>query len=236
MRKVNLMLALLGTLSVLGIGACYGMPIREYCCSSDIIDLHLQAEQWVSTDTANVVVEFNGTANEKALATLHFDILSRLKKIYAGDWHITNFERVQDQSGLEKIRVQAEAQISESKLTELRKTTEAESKPGAKFDIVQIDFSPTVKDREQIKAALRKQLYAQVIQEMEAINRAYPNRHYQLSRLMFDGERPRPMVKREMAFAAQNKAVVLDKSLTSMAVSQKIYMIANVQFSARPSA
>src|SRR3954471_20366242 len=66
------------------------------------------SEAWVSTKTAEVVVSINATLDENQLSKAHSDILNKLNNIAKSDWHITQFNRSPNESGLEQLQILAQ--------------------------------------------------------------------------------------------------------------------------------
>jgi hypothetical protein len=192
------------------------------------INFQLQAEQWAKTTTARVIVSFNGTTNTEGLTELHTQVLENLNKISSkSEWHITQFNRQPDKSGLEKVYVQAESRLPESELAALRETAKNISKPGATFEIDDIQFSPSTADIQQTKMDLRKKLYETAKTELTQVNQTYPDYHYQLHQITFNGLKAVPVMegRKLMSFAASAK----NGTAPVIAVSQKIVMTADVQ-------
>ena len=160
----------------------------------DKISFTVSAKQWVQTNSAKVTVNINATLSQTNLVKARSEIMSQLNQIAKGEWHLTSFNRGQDNSGLEKLNAQAEIRINQSQLTDLYKNAKDVSKPGMKYDIGSIEFKPSLKEIESVKNDLRSKLYHQINQEIKNINKAYPEQSYSVNRLVFlDGDTPQPM-------------------------------------------
>lgn len=184
-------------------------------------------EQWVTTKTAEVVVNVNATLNEDQLAQAHVDILNKLNKLAAADWHVTQFNRSPNESGLEQLLVQAQTRLPETALSDLREKAKKLSKPGETFTIQSITFVPTLAEIEAVRSQLRSQVYTQVQGELTQLNKMYPNQKYVVHQINFNENDvgPQPMARAQvmMAVAAESK----DNALP-VTVANKIIMMANV--------
>ena len=69
----------------------------------DKIVFQTQAKQWVSTKTVLLSVSISVTLSNADLVKARSEIMSSLNQIAEGDWHLIQFDRSQDSSGLEKL-------------------------------------------------------------------------------------------------------------------------------------
>jgi hypothetical protein len=161
----------------------------------DKIMFQTSAKQWVTTQTALLNVAIDVTLTNADLVKARADIMTNLNKIAKGDWHLLSFDRSQDSSGLEKVNVQAQVRVTQSVLTDIYQSAKSVSKPGAQYSINGIDFKPSLDEVQVVQAAVRKQLYQQVNDELARMNKAYPTQNYSVSTIMFlDGDNPQPPV------------------------------------------
>ncbi len=145
----------------------------------------LSMEQWVSTQSATVTVSANLSLKSTALAKARKALLSKLNTIAKADWHITQFNRSKDNSGLERLSVQAQARLPESALDGLRDKTARISRPGESFQIQQINFMPSLAEMQAGKSALRDKIYEQVNAEITRLNSAYPPLKFKVKMINF---------------------------------------------------
>ncbi len=195
------------------------------------------AESWVSTNTARVVVNLNATLDKKGLAEIRNSMLSKLQKIAASnDWHITQFNRSQNQSGLEQLFATAEVRLPLDKLTNVRDIAKSISKPGETYEVTDIDFSPSLSDMEIARATVRTQIYSKVQDELNKLNKVYPEQHYQVLKIQFLPLQtqvfPRTYNKsmRLMAVASTENATA-----DNFAVSEKVQLTAVIELGALTS-
>lgn len=194
----------------------------------DKITFQTSAKQWVSTESALLSVNINVTLNNADLVKARADIMSSLNKIAQGDWHLLEFDRSQDSSGLEKLFVQAQVRVKQSSLTDIYQNAKTVSKPGAQYTINTVEFKPSLEEVQAVRAAIRKQLYQQVGEEMERMNKAYPNQSYSVSNIQFvDGTNTQPPV----AYQAKTmNAMAMEASAPApLAVSNELILTAFVE-------
>lgn len=173
---------------------------------TDQIVLRLESEGWVETKTARVVAVVqtvisgdNAQSEASGVPAILEDVAEK------GDWRVVHFDRRRDASGLERWRITAEARLPEAALAGLYDRAKAISKPGRQVEIAQIDFTPTLAEREETAAKLRADIYRRARAEAESAAAIWPDRGFRVQRVDFDndGGQPRPMpVMRSMAASA----------------------------------
>lgn len=223
MNKIALTLAVFLISPVLQAENC---PCNT-CPELDKVQFQVSASQWVSTQTALLTVNINATLNNADLVQARSDIMSRLKKIADGEWHLTQFDRSQDNSGLEKLFVEAQARMPQASLTNIYQNAKDVSKPGATYTVNAVEFKPGLQEIQQIKSQLRERLYQQVNEEMVRLNKVYSNQNYTVNKLsVIEGEvQARPQYK-----ALEMQAVAVPGALApNLSVNNEIILSAFVE-------
>ena len=151
--------------------------------------------------------------------------MDKLVKIAPGEWHLTQFDRSQDNSGLEKLYVQAEARIPQSSLTSVYQNAKSVSLPGASYNIASMEFKPSLEEIQQVRAQLRERLYQQARDELQRLNKVYAGQNYSLNNLVFDEGMN---VTASPKIATMN-AIAMPASATNVTVSNELMMTAIVQ-------
>lgn len=155
----------------------------------DKISFQVSAKQWVTTESALLTININATLNNGDIVKTRADIMNNLQKIASGDWHITQFDRSQDSSGLEKLFVAAQVRLPQAALTDVYQHAKAVTKPGSAYSVNGIDFTPGLEEVQKAKAQLREKLYQLVAEELTRINKTYPEQHYAVnSMVVYDGD------------------------------------------------
>ena len=196
----------------------------------DKITFQVAAKQWVTTQSALLGVNINVTLSSADLVKARAEIMERLNKIAKGDWHLVEFNRSQDSSGLEKLYVQAQARVNQEALTDIYKNAKSVSLPGAKYEISSIDFKPSFDEIQTVLSQIRQRLYQQVNDELARINKAYPTQNYTVSNLVFaEGTNPSP----PRAYQAKEANMVVFRAATAPApaltVSNELILTALVE-------
>lgn len=159
----------------------------------DQVMFQVSAKQWVSTQSALLTVNVNATLGNADLVKARADIMDKLGKIASGEWHLTQFNRSQDSSGLEKLYVEAQARVPQAALTDVYRNAKDVSKPGAAYSVTGVEFKPDLQEVQQVKAQLRERLYQDVNDELARLNKVYGTQHYTVSQLLIvDGDNAVP--------------------------------------------
>ncbi len=191
----------------------------------DKVAFSLTAKKWVKTDTARLQVNVNATLSNTNLMRMRQDIVKNLNTIAKGSWQITQFKRSQDNSGLEKLYVSAEARVNQSLLTNVNNIATKVSKPGVKYNVENIDFTPSLAEVEAVKRSVREMLYSQANDEINNLNKQYPNQKYTLNQLVVLPEGAtniRPQLKR----------MQLENTMMAMVATPQISVSNEVKLSA----
>lgn len=166
------------------------------------VTLQLESEQWVATQTALVYVGVNAAVSDQNIGNVQANVLNKLKQLSdKGEWHVLSFNRQQDQSGLESIRISAQARLAQSELSGLRNKAKAISKPGETYTIDNVQFIPSDAEFRLANTSLRNDIYMQARSEIDTLNKTYPNQKYYLYSIDFIGypSSPAPMAMNAMA-------------------------------------
>lgn len=221
--------------------AAIGQPVKETLSASpvpvfqDQITLRLTAEEWLSSNTAQVNVTIVASFDEKESAAIQTKVTQNLKKITPGaSWKITSFGRTMDASGFERWTIRAETRLADSAMAGLRQKLKDHSAPGFMMTLEGIVFTPTLSEREGHNALLRKNIYQQTREELKNLKSIFPHRDYRVSAIVFS----QSTIQYAPATLSDNKEMVLQKYrvnrdliTSSMNVSSKIKMHATVSLS-----
>lgn len=196
----------------------------------DKVVFQISAKQWVTTKTALLNVNINVTLNNADLVKARSEIMDSLNKIAAGEWHLIEFDRSQDSSGLEKLYVQAQARIDQATLTDIYQNAKNVSTPGTKYEVSGVEFKPSLEETQAVRVKIREQLYKEVNEEVVRMNKVYPNQNYSLNNLVFveggDGivqPQPRAYQAKEMnalAVSGAPAALTVSNEITLTAMAE----------------
>ncbi|KTD35868.1 hypothetical protein Lnau_0852 [Legionella nautarum] len=197
----------------------------------DKVVFQVSAKQWVTTQSALLTVNINATLTNADLVKARAEIMNNLNKIATGQWQLTQFDRSQDSSGLEKLYVAAQARVPQASLTDIYQNAKNVSKPGATYDINGVEFKPSLEETQQVKAQLREYLYQQINSELNRLDKTYTSQNYSVNRIyFFEGDQLVPMAKayqpREMNTMAITAAAT---PAPAVSVSNELIMNAIVE-------
>nr|WP_242601946.1 hypothetical protein [Legionella yabuuchiae] len=195
----------------------------------DKVSFQVTARQWVTTKSALVNVSINATLTNTDLIKARAEITDSLDKIAAGAWHIVQFDRSQDSSGLEKLTVLARARVDQHVLPNVYKNAKTVSKPGMNYEISSIEFKPSLEEVQEAKNQLRQTLYQQAHQELSRLNQVYSGQSYSLHQLIFVEGDAQPQPQAFKARELVNTMALAAASAPAVAVSNELTMTALVQ-------
>ncbi|MGB4102153.1 MAG: SIMPL domain-containing protein [Alphaproteobacteria bacterium] len=203
----------------------------------DQVAFDLSTEGWATTTTARVTVVVDAAGAGSSTATMRDDMQKAVNTLAKADWRLVNFSRSQDQTGLERWNANFEARVPENQLGGIHDAAKKLGKAGMQITVADIAFDPTLAEIEEVRAALRADLYKQIGTQLTALNTAFPGRQYRVSTINFSSPgmpqmMARPMMmKATMAMAGASEA--MDAS-APMERAQKISQQAQVVFAALP--
>lgn len=221
MKKIAGALALLTLSNAYAVDILPDLPL-------DRVGFQVSAKQWVTTNSVLLTININATLNNADLIKARTEIMDKLNQIAKGDWHLIQFDRSQDDSGLEKLFVQAQARIEQGALTDIYQHAKNVTKPGATYEVATIEFKPSLDEVQQARSQLRQKLYQQVQEEIIRMNKVYTGQNYSLNTLEFiEGEAPvMPQQKMYQAREMVNTMAMPASSAPPLAVSNEIAMTA----------
>lgn len=182
----------------------------------------VQKEQWVVSDSARVIISVNANLTDDALDHFQDKMNKNLDDLAKNvSWHVTQFNRNQDSSGLEQVSAQAEARIANSALAGLRVKADKLSSPGIKYSIVDIQYGPSDADIQKAKDNLRQNVYASIAEEIHSLNKMYKQEFF-VNSIDFDLNSsilppPQPMLMRVASAGASNDNVPVNQKLVLQA-------------------
>lgn len=135
--------------------------------------------QWAVTNTAAVKLSIDATAKDQNILTVQQQVLTDLDTVVPKQkWHIENFQRSEDRSGLERLHWDVSARLSQLSLVNLRDVVSKISSAGQKFVLNDFNFQPSLAEIEKVRSQLRSKVYQQAEREAERLNKTYPMQHY----------------------------------------------------------
>lgn len=174
------------------------------------VTFQLRAEQWVSTSSAVVTVGMNVASTDHDIGKVQNDVMAKLKQLSdQGIWHIISFDRQEDRSGLEAIQILAEARLPQTALANLRSKAKQISKPGQTLTIDSVIFTPSDAELRLANQNLRNDIYTQIISEIDALNKKYPDHKFYMHQINFLNAAPVLMMAKAMNAAASSPPMMV---------------------------
>ncbi|MDD3288889.1 MAG: SIMPL domain-containing protein [Alphaproteobacteria bacterium] len=206
----------------------------------DQVLMDLSAETWVVTQTARVVISVEAAVTGSTAGSAKTEMNKAVDTMVKADWRLTDFNRNQDQTGMERWSAQFEARIPESQLSGLNENAKKLSKAGMQLSVNTIDFSPTLAETEAAYGQLRTQIYKSTKDQLEALNSAIPGRNYRVAMINFTNSspgdaQPRQLLGRGMKMMAMAENSDSAGSSPSLERAEKINLTAHVTFAALPT-
>lgn len=200
----------------------------------DSVTLGLSAEGWVEAAKARVRIAVDSAKTGAEAGNLRADLKATLAKLLPdAEWHVTDFDRSRDQTGLERWHLEAETRVPETALDGLYDRAKAESRPGEQVSVASIDFAPELAEREAVMANLRAKIYAAAKEELGRLAAVYPDRSFRLREVNFvQGPGPVPMAA-PMAKMARAGAAE-EPGPAAFGIAEHVEVSANVVLAAEP--
>jgi hypothetical protein len=203
-----------------------GISAAKMTVPLDQVIYQVSTEAWVTTKSADVNVTVDATMDKSGLTQMRADMMSNFKRIADVEWHITQFNRMQDASGLERINAVAQARVPEEKLSVVREQAKSVSRPGANYQVSNIQFTPTLAEIEKVRLTLRDELYQKINEEITRLNKVYPQQGYTVHRIDFLGMMAPNAESQQVNRSA--KVMMVQADIPSLVVSNKLQVSADV--------
>jgi len=202
--------------------------------NDDQIVLTLAAEEFITADKPLVTINIDAAFQDAEQGRIRSDVLAALKKLDSkADWKITNLNRRTDRSGLVQWSVFAQARLDQNSLSGLEDRAKKQSRGGFTLRLGNVDWTPTMEEREAGLRVLRTKLYKQAIAERDLLNDVFGTAKFRVGLIDFVGTGPlvqsRPKTYAEPAM--MRAEVASDASFArqnSLQVEQKLQLKATV--------
>ncbi len=203
----------------------------------DSVVLSLSSENWVTTQTARVILGVEAAVTGEASGATRAEMAKAVDSVIKAEWKLTAFSRMQDQTGMERWSAQYETRLEEKTLSGLADKAKKASRAGLQISVAAIDFSPTLDERQAALSETRAKLYRRADEELALLNKSLPGRSYRISSIDFSGgDAPvfEKMARPMMAMARAGGAME-DSASQPMERAEKIAVTARIVFAATPN-
>lgn len=207
--------------------------------NDDQIVLTLAMEDHITTKNPLVHVSIDAAFQDAQQGKVRSEVMAALKKLDSkADWRLTNFNRRTDRSGLVQWTVNAEARMDADGLSGFEERAKKSSRGGFAIRLNNVNWTPTLAEREAGMRALRGQLYKAAMAERDMVNDAFGPRAFRIGLIDFVGTGPLVQQTRApKAEAGMMRAMAADASFapqTGFSVSEKLRLKATVVLIANP--
>lgn len=194
----------------------------------NVVHYQTSVEQWVTTKTALVTIGVDASLNQAGMDNLQQQVNDSLKTLADNVvWQMTDDERNQDSSGLEQIHIEEQARLTSDQLVSIRTKTNTLSKPGIKYSIIDLQFTPSLAEIQVAQDNLRSQLYGKIKHEIDLLDKTYDENFYVHDLEFFSGNLPAPVPMAQNQ--ANYKAMMVSTAPQPQAtMSQRLIMNADV--------
>ena len=213
----------------------HGGGVTRQGAADDEVIFSVEVESWVETTTATVQVAADLAVEAGQFGAARTALVATLKTLAAGvEWRIVDFSKGRDDAGFERWQVVAEARVPEALLSDLAAEAKAASKPGRALSVANIDYTPTLVEREAVINLLRGRVYARVAEEIDTLKATFRDRRFRVRLIDFTQSfRPQPRLMREgVAMAAKSD---VSQGSGGLAGAEKARLIARIHLAARAS-
>jgi len=212
--------------------ASYALDAKQ---KDDKIIFTLSAKDWVTTKTARVFINVEAAVTQKTANNMRKKMINAVNSVAKSDWRLVNFRRNQDKTGMEHWSASFEARLPEIILSSLNEQAKKKSIAGMQIKIRNIDFSPTLEERQEVKNKLRRKIYELAKIQLDEFNKT-TNKLYRIAMVDFTGRAHafrNNRSYRNMEMMA-DKAMVSSAPMPSIKKSEKVIITATIILAAKP--
>ncbi len=198
----------------------------------DSVTLQLDAEDWVDTASARVLVSVDAAGAGADAGTVRSSLLEAIRSLVPkAEWRIVRFERATDSAGLERWRALAEARLPDTALGGLSDKARQASRPGLQIRVDAVEFTPTPAEVDTVRTRLRGEIYRKAAAELKALEQVFPGRSFRMGSIDFDDDAMAVRMMRKEA-QAMTMAAPAPADAAPLNVSEKLSVSARVVLSA----
>ena len=133
------------------------------------VSMDISAEDFITSETAKLTFAATFALTDTAIDS-KAEVLTNAKQIVDGEWFVTNVQRNEDTSGIENVTFNLSVRVKEREVGAIKSKIRAVNRPGLKFVLVNIDYSPTAAQIQDGNKGLRRKVYLKANEELEVLN------------------------------------------------------------------
>ncbi len=201
--------------------------------ADDEVILVLEVEEWVETQSATVRLQADLAVAAGTFGAARADLLETLDGFgIDARWRVVDFAKQRDDAGFERWSVTSEARVPEAALADLSAKAEAATKPGRALRVAEVDYSPTLAEREAVSDQLRGRLYSRIAAEIASLNQAFEDRSFRVRMIDFT-----PSIRPQPRFETMPRAAALQSGgpaprAAALTAAEKAVLTARVHLAA----
>ncbi|MEM6901647.1 MAG: hypothetical protein AAF556_00230 [Pseudomonadota bacterium] len=159
--------------------------------TGDTIALALKFEEWAEPKTALVTARIGVVTqqNQAGLIQARMKAVSEQASNHAA-WRLARLQPAAGARGAALWQGIMETRMTPNELGRMEAALRDYRNGGgdASFAIERIDFSPTLAEKQAVRATLRAQAYHQAARELQQLNSAFPDKRYRIASISFADE------------------------------------------------
>lgn len=208
----------------------YSFSVKDH----NIIRYTFSVEEWVVSTSVKVQIEVHATLQAKDIAAKREEVLKKLNEAAPASWNFTIISLAKNEANLEEVYMQVEARIPQKDIGNIHAKVDGLSQPGTKYNVQFVDFDPSLDELEVVYQKLRSRIYEQVKQEIDRLQKLYPEEHFYLQSLNIGDKSPiQPMMFKGAsavrAMTAEIGVAPHSDNVTNASVKTKLVLPAMVQ-------
>lgn len=165
--------------------------LADEAAQINTISYQIEKQAWATTQSALVSLAVHATLSNQGMGNLQNDVLKNAQKVSPKtDWHLIQFSRAQNQSGLETVNIMIEGRVPSDALSDIRGRAKAISEPGVVYEVANIQFTPSESEIDATRETLRESIYQQAKAEMQRLATIYPQSCLSIHQIQFDAAQP----------------------------------------------
>jgi hypothetical protein len=136
------------------------------------ITLSVTVDEFVVAETVKLIFSAQlALSGEFATVDPKNTVLESAKSIYDGDWYVTSSNRHEGPGGIEVVNYTLNVRVKDSAISAAKqKLEEANVRKGLRFELSELDYTPTQAQLEEANKELRKKIYSRANDELAILN------------------------------------------------------------------
>lgn len=143
-------------------------------CESEILDkitYDISSEKNIESKDAKVSIQLNATLKSEELNSIQNDSKDKLVEITkSNNWKIDNYSQTKTNSGLVNVYISFTNRLNSIEISDLTTKIESLNTSGNNFKIQNIDYNPSLAQRENTENELRLEILSTITKQVKDLN------------------------------------------------------------------